>query len=110
MTGAIYISDSMENGVKSLRKNLEHRYEQSDFLKEWMEIEFTDPYIVFKNKNGHKLGLRMFGAKTGLRGTKIFGKRPTVAVLDDLIGDGDANSKASMDAIRNTVYRGLNPA
>jgi phage terminase large subunit-like protein len=108
--GAIYISDSMENGVKSLRKNLEHRYEQSDFLKEWMEIEFTDPYIVFKNKNGHKLGLRLFGAKTGLRGTKIFGKRPTVAVLDDLIGDGDANSQASMQAIRNTVYRGLNPA
>ncbi len=30
----IYVSDSMENGVKSARKNVEFRYENSEFLKE----------------------------------------------------------------------------
>ena len=52
----------------------------------------------------------MFGAKTGLRGTKIYGKRPTLCVLDDLISDGDANSKTSMEAIKDTVYKGVNHA
>lgn len=109
--GMLYISDSMDNGVKSARKNIEHRYFQSDFAQEWIpHYHFTDNYIELGNKDGHKIGIKMFGAKTGLRGTKIFGKRPTVAVLDDLVSDDDANSKAAMEAIRNTVFNGLNPA
>jgi hypothetical protein len=30
---ALYVSDSIENGVKNMRKNLEFRYENSDFLR-----------------------------------------------------------------------------
>jgi predicted phage terminase large subunit-like protein len=109
--GMIYISDSMENGVKSARKNIEFRYHNSSFLKEWIpEAHFTDPYMEFCNKEGHRLGVKMFGAKTGLRGTKIFGKRPVVAVLDDLVSDDDAKSKVSMIAIKDTVYKGVNHA
>ena len=111
VSGGIYVSDSMENGVKSLRKNMEFRYENSPFLKEWIpKATFTDAYIEFENKDGHKFGLKMFGAKTGLRGTKIFGKRPTVCVLDDLVSDDDAKSKAAMIAIKDTVYKGVNHA
>lgn len=107
----IYVSDSMENGVKSMRKNLEFRYENSDFLKEWLPVaKFTDNYIEFVNKEGKRFGIKMFGAKTGIRGTKIFGKRPKLAVLDDLISDDDAKSKAAMDAIKDTVYKGINYA
>ena len=109
--GMIYVSDSMENGVKSMRKNIEYRYHQSDFLQEWLpEAHFTDNYMEFKNKNGHRLGIKMFGAKTGLRGTKIFGKRPTLAVLDDLVSDDDSKSKAAMIAIKDTVYKGIDYA
>lgn len=109
--GAIYVSDSMENGVKSLRKNLEFRYNNSDFLQDWLpKVQFTDNYIEFHNKTGHRLGLKMFGAKTGLRGTKIFGKRPVLCVLDDLVSDDDAKSKAAMTAIKDTVYKGVNHA
>ncbi len=109
--GAIYVSDSMENGVKSLRKNLEHRYDNSAFLQNWIpRIDFTDPYIVMHGKSGHKFGLRLYGAKTGIRGTKIFGKRPVLCVLDDLVSDDDAKSKASMEAIKDTVYKGVNHA
>lgn len=109
--GLIYVSDSMENGVKSARKNVEFRYNNSDFLKEWLPVaKFTDNYLEFENKEGHKLGCKMFGAKTGLRGTKIFGKRPPLAILDDLISDDDATSRVQMQAIKDTVYKGVDYA
>ncbi len=111
ISGMIYVSDSMENGVKSARKNIEFRYNNSDFLKYWLpDVHFTDNYIEAVNKAGHRLGMKMFGAKTGLRGTKIFGKRPTFAVLDDLVSDDDAKSRVAMEAIKDTVYRGVDYA
>ncbi len=111
LNSMIYVSDSMDNGVKSARKNIEFRYENSDFLKEWLpEATFTDPYIEFKSKEARRFGCKMFGAKTGIRGTKIFGKRPKLAVLDDLVSDDDARSKAAMDAIKATVYNGIDYA
>jgi len=50
----------------------------------------------------------LFGSKTGLRGTKIFGKRPVLAILDDLVDDEDAKSKVSMSLIKDAVYKGVN--
>ena len=111
ITGMIYVSDSMENGVKAARKNVQFRYDHSEFLQEWIpEAYFTDSYLEFTNRDGHKLGVRMFGAQTGLRGTKIFGKRPVLAVLDDLVSDDDAKSRVSMDAIKDNIYKGVNYA
>lgn len=109
--GMIYVSDSMDNGVKSARKNIEFRYNNSEFAQDWIpHAKFTDNYIELGNKNGEMLGIKMFGAKTGLRGTKIFGKRPVIAVLDDLVSDEDANSRAAMLTIKDTVYKGVNHA
>jgi predicted phage terminase large subunit-like protein len=109
--GAIYVSDSMENGVKSLRKNIEFRYNNSEFLQEYLPTaKFTDAYIEFINKDGHELGIKMFGAKTGLRGTKIKGKRPTFCLLDDLVSDEDAKSAAAMASIKDTVHKGVKAA
>lgn len=111
VTGIIYVSDTMENGAKSLRKNLEFRYQGSDFLKEWLpEATFTDAYIEFTNKDGVRTGIKLYGAKTGIRGTKIFGRRPQLAILDDLISDEAAKSATTMEAINSTVYNGLFPA
>lgn len=107
----IYVSDSMDNGVKSARKNIEFRYNNSEFLQSWIpSAVFTDNYLEFQNKEGKRLGVKMFGAKTGLRGTKIFGKRPSLAILDDLVSDDDSKSKAAMLAIKDTVYKGVNHA
>ena len=109
--GMIYVSDSMDNGVKSARKNIEFRYDSSEFLQKWIpNAKFTDNYLEFVNTEGHRLGVKMFGAKTGLRGTKIFGKRPVLCILDDLVSDDDARSKTSMEAIKDTVYKGVNHA
>lgn len=107
----IYVSDSMDNGVKTARKNIEFRYNNSLFLKEWLpEAKFTDGYIEFTNTSNEKFGIRLFGGKSGIRGTKTFGKRPRLAVLDDLVSDDDARSKASMLAIEDTVYKGIDYA
>lgn len=107
----IYIGDSMENGVKSARKNIEFRYNNSEFLKDVLpEASFTDAYLEFTNKDGNKFGCKMFGATTGLRGTKIFGKRPKIAVLDDLVSDEASKSKVVMQLIKDTVYKGVNYA
>lgn len=111
VTGMIYISDSMDNGVKSARKNIEFRYKNSEFLQHWVPTAtFTDNYLEFTNREGHMLGVKMFGAKTGLRGTKIFGKRPVLCVLDDLVSDDDSKSKVAMQAIKDTVYKGVDYA
>lgn len=107
----IYVSDSMDNGVKSARKNIEFRYNNSPFLQEWIpKAYFTDAYLEFESKNGNILGVKLFGAKTGLRGTKVFGKRPKLAVLDDLVSDDDAKSKTAMQSIRDTITKGIDYA
>ena len=108
---AIYVSDTMENGVKNLRKNIQHRYEKSEFLLEWLpEATFTDALITFKNKEGGEFAVKMYGAKTGIRGSKHFGQRPVLCVLDDLVSDEDAKSRAAMEAIKATVHKGVKAA
>ena len=109
----IYVSDSMDNGVKSARKNIEFRYETSEFLQEWLpprDQTINDNYIEWNSKSGNRFGTKMFGSKTGLRGTKIFGKRPVLCVLDDLLSDDDAKSPAAIKAINDTIYRGVDYA
>ena len=108
VSGMLYISDSMDNGVKSARNSIEFRYNNSEFLQYWLPYaRFTENYIEFQNRSGHRLGCKMFGAKSGIRGTKIFNKRPVLAIMDDLVSDADSKSKTAMDAIKDTVYSGV---
>ena len=59
----IYVSDSMDNGCKSLRKNVEFRFHNSEWLQEWIvEANFTDNAFEFKNKEGGRFGVKLFGA------------------------------------------------
>lgn len=108
---ALYVSDSIENGVKNMRKNLEHRWEKSDFLKQYVpRIHFTDIRWEFENADGHTFIVKGYGAKTGVRGAKEKGKRPQLAVLDDLISDEDARSATVIAAVEDTVYKAVNYA
>ena len=105
---ALYVSDSIENGVKNMRKNLEFRYEHSDFLQEYIpDIRFTDIRWEFKNQDNNSFVVRGFGAKTGVRGAKEMGKRPVLAVLDDLVSDEDARSATVISAVEDTVYKAV---
>lgn len=107
----MYVSDSIENGVKNMRKNLEFRWENSDFLKEFIpEIRFTDIRWEFKNADGKVFIVKAYGGKTGVRGAKELGKRPQFAVLDDLVSDEDARSATVIATIEDTVYKAVNYA
>ena len=105
---ALYVSDSIENGVKNMRKNLEYRWENSEFLQEYVPIaRFTDIRWEFRNDDGHVFIVRGYGAKTGVRGTKELGTRPQLAILDDLISDEDARSVVVIAAVEDTVYKAV---
>lgn len=98
----LYVSDSIENGVKNMRKNLEFRWEDSDFLKEFIpETKFTDIRWEFKNADNKVLIVKGYGAKAlsldsilytedGLTtvkkchvGQKIYGPNGKLAVITD---------------------------
>lgn len=108
---ALYVSDSVENGVKNMRKNLEFRWENSAFLQRMIpEARFTDIRWEFTNIKGKKVVIKGYGAKTGVRGAKEMGKRPRLAVLDDLVSDEDARSQTVISAIEDTVYKAVDYA
>lgn len=105
---AVYLTDSIDNGVKSMRKNLEYRWENSEFLKMYVpEIKFTDIRWEFKNKDGKSFIVKAYGAKSGIRGVKEQGKRPQLAILDDLVSDDDARSPTVLEAIKATVHKAV---
>lgn len=106
---ALYVSDSIENGVKNMRKNLEHRWENSSFLRTYVPtVKFTDIRWEFVNADGKEFLVMGYGAKTGVRGTKAYGTRPKLAVLDDLISDEDARSETVIRSVEDTVYKAIN--
>jgi predicted phage terminase large subunit-like protein len=106
---ALYVSDSIENGVKNMRKNLEFRWENSSFLRKFIpDTNFTDIRWEFKNIDGRKFIVKGYGAKTGVRGAKEMGVRPQLAVLDDLLSDEDAKSDTIIKSIEATVNKAVN--
>lgn len=133
---ALYVTDSIENGVKNLRRNVEFRYQESEFLQALIpnkkiqvgtdgagfvdldEYEkqvaggrnFTDIRLEFMNIKGHRFIVKGYGAKTGVRGAKELGKRPQLAILDDLISDEDARSATVVETIENTIYKAVSKA
>lgn len=109
----LYVSDSIDNGVKNMRKNLEYRWENSEFLQAFIpkgNVKFTDIRWEFKNVDGVVTIFKGYGASTGVRGSKELGQRPYLAILDDLISDNDARSPTIIAAIEDTVYKAIDYA
>lgn len=107
----IYISDTMDNGVKSMRTNLEFRWNNSDFLQKYVpDAKFTDVRWEFGNADGKKLCFRGFGASTGVRGFKEYGQRPTWAGFDDLMSDKNAESPTIQKDIKHIIYKAARQA
>ncbi len=111
VTYALYVSDSIENGVKKMRYRLERRWERSGFLQTYLPYaRFTDIRWVFRNIDGKELIVTGHGAKTGVRGTVELNTRPQLAVLDDLLSDEDARSETVIAGIEETVYKAIDYA
>lgn len=108
---ALYVSDSIENGVKNMRRNLEHRWYESEFLQRYIpEIKFTDIRWEFINRKNESFIVKGYGANTGVRGSKEKAKRPVLAVLDDLLSDEDARSPTVIGKIEDTIYKAIHYA
>lgn len=108
---AMYVSDSIDNGVKSMRKNLQYRYENSPFLQSVIpEVNWTDIEWRFKNARKEDFVVNAFGAKSGIRGTRALNVRPQLAILDDLVSDEDARSPTSLQSIKETIHKAISYA
>jgi phage terminase large subunit-like protein len=104
----LYVSDSIDNGVKKMRYRLERRRENSSFLQRYIpHAKFTDIRWYFKNAEGKELVFSGHGAKTGVRGTVELNTRPQIAILDDLISDEDARSPTVINSVEETVYKAI---
>lgn len=108
VTFMIYVSDSMDNGIAVMRKDIDYTYENSDFLRRVLPYKkTTEDRWEFKNELGKEFVIRGYGAKSGVRGTREKGKRPQIAVLDDLLSDDDARSPTVLRTVKDTVYRAI---
>lgn len=106
----LYLSDSMENGVANMRKNLESRIRNSEFLQKYLpedKLRFTDKRWEFENINGKKFVVRGFGAKSGVRGFKEYGERPQIGLMDDLVTNDDSRSPTALQTIKDTVNQAI---
>ena len=108
---ALYVSDSIDNGVKKMRKALEFRINNSAFLQKYIkEIRFTDIRWEIISVTGNSFVVSGHGAKTGVRGTRENGSRPVLALLDDLISDSDARSPTIIADVEDTIYNAIDHA
>lgn len=108
---AMYISDTIDNGVKSMRQNLEYRWSKSEFLQKYVPYaRFTDVRWEFQNVDGKFFCVRGFGASTGVRGFKEYGKRPSWCGFDDLMSDKNAESPTITEDITKIIYKAARQA
>ncbi len=119
----MYVSDTIDNGIKSMRKNLEFRWRNSEFLQKYLpetwtspdgkktfHTSFTDIRWEFVNADGKRLCFRGFGATTGVRGFKEYGKRPNWCGFDDLMSDKNAESPTITRDIKHIIYKAARQA
>lgn len=108
---ALYVSDSIDNGVKRMRKSIELRWHNSSFLQKYIpKIRLTDIRWEFENANGKVFIVTGHGAQTGVRGTRENNSRPVLALLDDLLSDTDAKSPTVIQNVEDTVYKAVDMA
>jgi len=85
---ALYVSDSIENGVKNMRKNLEYRWENSDFLREYVPHKhFTDIRWEFKNADGKLFIVKGYGAKALSLDSVLYTATGTTTIGECQVGD-----------------------
>ena len=105
---AMYISDTMDNGVKSMRKNLEFRYNSSEFLQKYVpKARFTDSEWEFVNLNNKFFHCRGFGANALPLDTILYtedGKNTTIGKVQ--VGDKiyGANGKLCTVKIKSNEF------
>lgn len=100
----VYISDSIDNGVDTMRQDLQTTIENNEFLSANLEINFKKDEWKFKSKiTGKEFIVKGFGVKTGIRGIRRLGTRPQYILLDDLMSDTDGLSDVLLEKINGII-------
>ena len=104
----IYVSDTVDNGCKTMTANMQYSYDTSPFLQKYLpKCKFNEGRWVLTNADGRSLIVRVYGAEGGIRGAREKNKRPQMAVVDDVLNDKNADSPAKLKAIRNTIFKAI---
>lgn len=84
----LYVSDSMDNGVKKMRKSLEYRYENSDFLKTYIpKVKITDNRWEFINIEGVSTVFSGHGAKALSLDSTLYTEYAQTTIRECKVGD-----------------------
>ena len=89
----LYVSDSIDNGVKKMRKSLETSWDMSPFLQEMIpDKKFTDTRWEFINADGKHTVFTGHGAQSGVRGplaldSKVYTDTGTKTIAEVEVGD-----------------------
>lgn len=110
---ALYISDSIDNGIKNMRKNIEYRWGNSEFLQHYVpEAKFTDIEWRFKNKDDDIFIVKGYGAKALSLDTVLYTERGKTTIRDCKVGqriygaDGKLTTiVAKSDYFTNAMYK-----
>ena len=85
---SLYVSDSIENGVKKMRLRLERRCQHSEFLRKYLaESKFTDIRWYFRNVQGKEFVVTGHGAKALSLDSILYTEDGTTTIEDCKIGD-----------------------
>jgi phage terminase large subunit-like protein len=134
----IYVSDSMENNVKTTMQTIGGVYRESLYLKDLFEetslnmdrVKFVRkpmskkelalyqqyaeqgiPQKEIPGRMKRTYELRGIGAQSGARGTRSNLSRPNGAIIDDVVkSEKDATSDVILDAINSTIDADVLPA
>jgi len=108
---AIYVSDTVDNGCKTMTNNMEYTWNTSQILQKLIpKAKFTMGRWTMTNLNGHELIVRTYGALTGIRGGREKNRRPKLAVIDDVLSDTTAVSEAKLESIKDTIFKAIEEA
>lgn len=100
----VYISDSIDNGVTTMKNDLEYTIKNNEFLRNNLECRLIKDEWWFKSKiTGQEFIVVGFGVKTGIRGVRRLGVRPQYILMDDLLSDTDGLSDALLEKVNGII-------
>jgi len=84
----IYVSDTIENGVRTMTEAMRFTYENSEFLKKYIpECKFNDTRWVLTNLDGESLVVRCYGAEAIPLTNKLYTDNGTITMKEVEVGD-----------------------
>ena len=100
----LYVSDTIDNGVASMRKQLEYRWDNSEFLRKYLPesgVKFTQDRWSFTNLQGKKLVVLGFGVSPLALTELVYTKDGTKTIGEVQIGEQVYSSDGTLATIAN---------